>query len=209
MLIQQKNVKSKIFVFEGIDNVGKTTIINSVKKILEEKYNLVCEIIPFPGSGLNTLGGLVYDVHHNTQKYFSYELNPTSLQLLHVASHIDNIVTKILPAIAENKIILLDRFWWSTLAYGLGNKIPEELLKDIIKPELYYWNDIEINKYFVIERKNKNSDYPIEVTQKICETYKELMNKTSNAYEIVNDQTVEETTELILNYIINNKGELL
>ncbi|WP_279006272.1 dTMP kinase [Thomasclavelia cocleata] len=209
MLMQPKNNKSTIFIFEGIDHVGKTTIINLVKKCLEEKYGLSCAVISFPGKEKNTLGSLVYDIHHNREKYFNYDINNISIQLLHVASHIDNIITKVLPSIEDGKIILLDRFWWSTLAYGLGNNIPRNLLEEIIKPELYYWNNIKIDGYFLIERKNCNLDYPPEVTNTIYNTYKELVENTYNAYKIVNNGALENTTQLILSYIINGNEELL
>jgi thymidylate kinase len=42
---------------------------------------------------------------------------PPSLQLLHVAAHVDAIASWIAPAL-EGGCVILDRYWWSTYAYS-------------------------------------------------------------------------------------------
>lgn len=113
MSIMEEN-NAGIYVFEGIDHVGKTTIVQKLKEQITESTDFRCVSIAFPGNEERTLGSLVYNIHHHQGKYFSNELNEASLQLLHVASHID-LIERQIRALSEedNCIVLLDRFWWS------------------------------------------------------------------------------------------------
>lgn len=70
----EEKMKNGIYVFEGIDHVGKTTIVQRIKEIID-KTGKECIILSFPGKADGTLGALVYDIHHNQKKYFSKDIN--------------------------------------------------------------------------------------------------------------------------------------
>src|SRR5690554_2300912 len=91
---RRKTLRGNLFVFEGVDQVGKSTIIKEVEMQLND-LGLSCSSYSFPGKTEGTLGALVYDLHHNEDKYLSGPLDPSSLQMLHVAAHIDTINNKI------------------------------------------------------------------------------------------------------------------
>ncbi len=59
-----KNMFGKLFIFEGIDHVGKTSIISKLIGKLEE-YGAPCSFYSFPGKNPKSLGALVYDIHHH------------------------------------------------------------------------------------------------------------------------------------------------
>lgn len=101
----------------------------------------------FPGNEPRTLGSLVYDIHHNQNKYFELPLNDASLQLLHIASHIDLLQGKLRKLSLEKCIVLLERYWWSTYVFGLAGELDENIVYAIIEPELIYWKDINVKKY--------------------------------------------------------------
>ena len=100
---------SGVYVFEGIDNVGKTTIIHALKQQIQETTDYRCVDIAFPGNEPRTLGNLVYNIHHHQEQYFNVPINETSLQLLHIASHIDLIQRQLMPLSNSRYIVLLDR----------------------------------------------------------------------------------------------------
>lgn len=193
---------SGIYVFEGIDHVGKTTIVREIKEQITKLNGIRCESIAFPGNEARTLGNLVYDIHHHRDKYFSDRLNETSLQLLHVASHIDLIERKIHKLSLENCIILLDRFWWSTYVYGLAGSLDKKTIETVIAPEKLYWGHINIKKIFLIERKDREHDYADEKEKNIIEQYHILAKNDSKSIIIQNNDTLEYTVRKIRAQIV-------
>lgn len=198
----QNDKYSGIYVFEGIDNVGKTTIINRLKEKIREGTDYECVMITFPGNEPRTLGNLVYDIHHNEDKYLNETLNEASLQMLHVASHIDLIHRKLRKLCNNRCIVLLDRYWWSTYAYGLANGLNADIVQAIIEPELIFWEKIRVNKIFLIERQNRERDYKEAKENKIVSAYHELVSKEPKSIIIDNNSDVESTVTKIYNCIV-------
>ena len=83
-----EDMYSGIYVFEGIDTVGKTTIVQKLKEKICEIMECECIIVAFPGNATRTLGSLVYDIHHNQEKYFKESLNETIVHSHSIVSHI-------------------------------------------------------------------------------------------------------------------------
>lgn len=197
--------KGALIVFEGIDNVGKSTIVNSVS----EGLKMFCpnvEVYQFPGKYKGTIGRLVYDIHHNLAKYNINSIDPLSLQLLHISAHIDILNSKIIPAIQNGHIVLLDRYWWSTIAYGVGDGIPPDKLYKIIDVEKMITDNI-YNKIFIyITRTNRVKDYLPDKEKAILNTYNELFNKEKSGlkYIIENDQEISITVNNVLTIIKEN-----
>ncbi|WP_371377433.1 dTMP kinase [Sporomusa aerivorans] len=193
-----KNSYAGIYVFEGIDNVGKTTIIQALQEKICKEIGYDCTTIAFPGNEARTLGALVYDVHHHENKYFDFPINNASLQLLHVAAHIDLIQRKLIEEYSSSKIILMDRFWWSTYAYGLAGRLERDVVHAILAPELVYWEKININKIFLLERKDRKIDYETNKDILIRKNYSDLAKRESKCQIINNDGRLEETTNRVL-----------
>lgn len=198
-------LRSGIYIFEGIDNVGKTTIVNELKEKLNKEMDCECEIVAFPGNEERTLGALIYDIHHHNKKYFDYTINNESLQLLHVASHIDLIQRKLLNEYSSKKIILMDRFWWSTYAYGLTGSLESAIINAILGSEMKYWEKINIKRIFLLERKDREKDYRSDKDKLILQNYRELAGKEPKCQVINNDGSLDEVVTLIFKQIV---GEL-
>jgi len=173
-------MKGKLIVFEGPDRVGKTSLSQIVSEKLNNEQKL-SRYFSFPGKEAGTLGEVVYNMHHNPTKFFLNEINSTSLQLLHIASHIDLIISSIYPLYDNGYIIILDRFWWSTYVYGKLTGIGERILKKMIEIENYYWNGISPDLVFLIEREDRN-----EQSNKIKDLYSSLAYKEKNKYKVIN-----------------------
>ena len=197
-----EDMYSGIYVFEGIDNVGKTTIVQKLKEKICETMECECTIVAFPGNDPRTLGSLVYDIHHNQKKYFEESLNETSLQLLHIASHIDLLQRKLRKLSSEKCIVLLDRYWWSTYVYGLAGGMDENIIQAIIAPELLFWKDINVKNIFLLERDNREHDYDEVKDRKIVEVYRELSARESKSILIDNNGSIDEAVTKIYNVII-------
>lgn len=190
-----------IYVFEGIDNVGKTSIVQMVKTRISETTEYDCINIAFPGNEPRTLGSLVYDIHHHNNKYFDMTINDASLQLMHIAAHIDLIQRKLMEECNLSKIILMDRFWWSTYAYGLAGKLEKNVVSSIIAPELIYWEKINIKRIFLLERENRERDFNEVKDAEIIRNYRELAEREKKCTIVRNNDGLEEVVNKIFDNI--------
>lgn len=184
-------MEGQLFVFEGPDNVGKSSAILELSRRLTEEgiTHITCA---FPGNTEGTLGKVIYEIHHNPERFGINALNPTSQQLLHIAAHIETIDGVIIPAIKEGKIVLLDRYWWSTWVYGLESNISREFLSDMIKLEKKYWGRVKPNILFLLRRKEtiKNNISSLMLAEK----YDDLALKEEHTYNVIcldNDSSIK------------------
>lgn len=201
-------MKGDLFVFEGANGVGKTSIINLLYNEFIKKKILVKKI-GFPGYEKGTLGHLIYNIHNRPYFYNVNSIDPTSLQLLHVAAHIDSINRTIIPALKSGTIILLDRYWWSTFIYGKISGIEDFVLDQMIEIEKKYWNGVLPSKLFLINRNNKplKDGINIQTWNIIKGEYKILSNIEKSHYsitEIENKTSLEEATGLVLKEIMKS-----
>lgn len=143
--------RSQLFVFEGPDGVGKTTLARQFAARLCTQ-GIPSTYLSFPGAETGTLGKHVYDLHHNSGAVGVRDIHPASLQLLHVAAHIDTIETAIRPLLAQGQTIVLDRYWWSTWVYGTAAGLSESSLQAMLAIEASHWADVVPTKLFLIRR---------------------------------------------------------
>lgn len=102
--------RGSLIVFEGPDGVGKSAIATAVRDVLQQEGHQQVSVLAFPGNEAGTLGNHVYLVHHDPGRFGIRVLSPTSLQLLHVAAHVDAIEREIRPRIDQGALVFLDRF---------------------------------------------------------------------------------------------------
>jgi dTMP kinase len=201
--------KGSLFVFEGPDGVGKSTIVQDTLLILRS-LNINCESLAFPGRRTGTLGHHIYNLHHDPERFDILSLNPKSLQLLHVAAHIDTIEQQIRPLLTEGVHILLDRYWWSTWVYGKVSGITSSFLNEMIEVEKRVWKNFEPDIIFLIDRHNSFRVHENnQVWQKLRLTYYELKKKESNLNNIqllTNDKTLHLIVESASNAISTHLG---
>lgn len=138
----------RLIVFEGPDESGKTT----VSKLLAEeiyRHGKKCLWLAFPGSEPGTLGAEIYALHHDSR---FENVPPLSMQLLHVAAHIEALSRRILPALNEGTWVVLDRFWWSTWVYGLAAEADRQSLSTAIEIERKCWGAHQPTAAFLLNR---------------------------------------------------------
>lgn len=111
-----------LIIFEGIDGSGKSTQAKMLYDYLSKTKDVVL---------LRDPGGV--DVSEKIRDILlSLDMQPWTEVLLFLASRNELLHTKILPAIEEGKIVILDRFIDSTIAYqGYGKMLGQEGVNDI------------------------------------------------------------------------------
>ena len=174
----------KLIVFEGPDGAGKTTLASLLVKTLQAD-GVDCEYHSFPGRSQGTLGQLVYDVHHEPERFGVESISPASVQVLHIAAHLEAIERRILPALASGRWIVLDRFWWSTWVYGLIYGVQRNSLEAMINLELIHWQGVVPTIAFLIMAETPMRD---SITSSewndLCRIYHELIEKERNRHDI-------------------------
>ena len=193
-----------LLVFEGPDGAGKSTLANSFHSYLNS-VGVKCILLAFPGNKAGTLGAHVYDFHHNKEKYGVSHVNAASLQLLHIAAHIDALEKQIIPSLDKGEVILLDRFWWSTWVYGTKSKVNEQALDLMIDVERQYWKQYLPDAVFLIDRaKSLRDSVSLKQWNKLRAGYYELQSREKGKYpiEIINNDLSPNDTlqEIIKSY---------
>ncbi len=140
-----------IFAFEGPDGVGKTTLVSALQRLLSDASEQILGL-SFPGSEGGTLGAHIYDLHHRPALHNIRALTPDSLQVLHIAAHIDAIQSLIRPHVEKGGIVLLDRYWWSTWVYGHLAGVHDAPLQQMIELERTYWAELAPATIFLLHR---------------------------------------------------------
>lgn len=130
-----------LVVVEGPDGVGKSTLCSELAATLRAK-GVSVHSSSFPGRDAGTLGELVYEIHHQSTAQGIVEITPLALQTLHVAAHIDAIERRFVPILNAGAVLILDRYWWSTLVYGGAAGVSLEALRALIATEKIAWGDI-------------------------------------------------------------------
>ena len=117
--------KKPLIVFEGIEGTGKTTLINHVSDYFK-KENISFVKIREPGGNRNS--ELIRKLILNKNNKF----NSFTDLMLYFAARSENI-EKIIKKNYSKKIILIDRFTDSTLAYQhYGMKLDKSLINRIL-----------------------------------------------------------------------------
>lgn len=100
--------------FEGIDGSGKSTQINLLNSYLSKK-GIECHVFREPG-GTEVSENIRSLLLHDTE-----EMDPVTELLLFSSARSQLIAEKVIPLLNDNKTVILDRFYDSTVAYqGYG-----------------------------------------------------------------------------------------
>lgn len=205
----KKFYNGKLIVFEGIDGVGKSEFSKQLQIKLQNLGERAV-LYSFPGKEPHTLGALVYKLHHNLHKFKIKSIDQSSLQLLHIASHIDIIKRKIIPSLRRGEFVILDRYWWSTLSYGKCFGVDQKELTAMINVESIVWNGIVPDILFYIQREKHFNDRTSMNTCKILTAeYESIIKIEKRKYtiEIIdNNKTIGYAFNRIMKYMHKHIG---
>lgn len=195
---------SGIFItLEGPDGSGKSTITKLIVKYLEEKN---IDFITTREPGGTEIGE---DIRKIILDKKNSEMCSETEALLYAASRAQHVHEKILPSLKEGKIVLCERYLFSSLAYqgiarGLGieevKKINDFAIKDVY-PDLILFFDVDPTE--VLKRKTKKSGGDrleregIDFHRQVYEGYLKLIKmypknvETIDAKKSVNDTFIQ------------------
>jgi dTMP kinase len=193
----------KLIVFEGANEVGKSTLAALLYTALRSR-NIACDLVAFPGNVAGTLGRHVYELHHGASRFGVARIDATSLQLMHIAAHVDAIEHIIKPAIECDRVVILDRFWWSTQVYGTAGLANQHSVELMIEIERHHWGSIAPDVMFLVNRTMPVTPlYNMDDWRKIAQLYKDLAFCESSTYRVKlveNDGPIDLASRLVLEH---------
>lgn len=187
--------RGRLIVLEGCDNVGKSTLADALSAQLNSAGRSA-EVLSFPGQEPGSLGRWVYDFHHAPE---AKSVNSTSLQLLHIAAHIDCIESRIKPLLAAGTDVILDRYWWSTMVYGIVGGVSRQQLNQMIAVEKEEWGTDLPTCVFLIHRIEAESTAEGAPLAEEYRTLAAAERKGHPVIEIQNERSVDNTVNEIVN----------
>ena len=190
-----------VIVFEGIEGSGKSYHLDNVSRYLKKK-GLDYIKIREPGGNLNSekIRKLILNNKSNFNK-------DTDL-LLYLASRSENM--KLLKKNFKKKIILIDRFVDSTIAYqhygfGINLKLIESINKYLLKKFKVTFTFLNIvSKNNLIKRINKRKilnrydKFSYSFYEKVQKGYLKLSKRNKRKYSIINSNLDKEKNKLLI-----------
>jgi hypothetical protein len=146
-----------LIVIEGPENTGKTTLAQALHTALL-KSGIIADYMSFPGRNTASIGAVVYDLEHKPDRFGLKALLPTTRQVLHLAAHIDAIESRIKPALAVGRWVVLDRYWWSMWAHGHAQGVSNTLLSQLVQIECDAWQTVKPTIIFYTTRATPFND---------------------------------------------------
>ena len=203
--------KYPVIAFEGIEASGKST---SLKKIIKYLKTNKIKYVSFREPGGTNLSEKLRSLMLNKKSALS---NKTDLFLL-MASRSENI-DKILKENYKKKVILIDRFIDSTLAYQhYGMKLDKDLILKMnnfllgnLRPNFTFLSIVNkknmLNRLKLRKNKNKYDNFDYNFYNKVQKGFLKIANKNKSKYLILD--TNKDNLKIIENKLINKIEKII
>lgn len=110
-------------VFEGSDGSGTSTQAKLLAERLEQKG---LSVFPTAEPSNHFLGKTLREVLQKKKT-----LSPKAFQLLFFADRQEHLQNEILPALQNGKIVICERYCWSSIAYGSSEGVSQDFLESL------------------------------------------------------------------------------
>lgn len=202
-----------LLTFEGLDGCGKTTAMNGAAGILGQKYNNRIIALRDPGTteSAEKIRSVLLDSKDIKNKWTEY--------YLYVAARAE-LITEIKAHLEQGKIIFLDRFYDSTIAFqGFRKGIPREIIfednkriSEGIEPDLtllYRINpEIAMQRNLSTGKMNRIDRESLEQHKKVYEGYEWVAKKFKDRVCTIDasktkEEVLKDTVSIIDEFLAN------
>jgi dTMP kinase len=196
--------------FEGIDGCGKST---QLRLLASELRLRGVPVVATREPGGTTLGQKLRTALLDVQE----QVDPLAELLVFAADRAQHVRKHLLPALAENQVVLSDRYADATVAYqgggrGFEPKLIEEIVElatDGLKPDLTLLFDLSVAESAVRTRKrvqNKRTDRldkeDAEFHTRVRNAYLEIANAAPERFRIIDARgSVNQTHQVVLEIV--------
>jgi len=169
------NKKGTFICIEGLDGSGKTTQAKLLAKKLQKSHNAVYTAEPSHGK----IGTFI----RNSYLYGEKRLSSVIEALLFAAERIEHVETEVLPALHQGKLVISDRYIYSSLAYqgaaGLSLEWIEKINEHALRPDLAVFIDVDPKTAIHRLKPNKSLMENMETQRKVRKIYLKFVEKGS------------------------------
>jgi dTMP kinase len=187
------NKKGTFIVIEGLDGSGKTTQARILAVRLRRSHNALYTQEPSHGK----IGTFIRERILYGEKRFPITVEA----LLFAADRIEHLQNEVLPALAEGRLVVSDRYIYSSLAYqgsaGLSLEWIETLNQHALKPDLALFIDVYPEAVQARLKNRKSVMENLETQQKVREIYLKFV-ENGNLKRIDGDKPTSMVAEEIL-----------
>ena len=202
--------KGFLVSLEGPEGAGKTSVLEALIPILEDRG---VEVLTTREPGGVLIGEKIREVILDPSHT---EMDPKTELLLYIASRRQHLVEKVLPALAAGKLVIMDRFIDSSVAYqGFGRGLDidaidwlNEFATDGLRPDLTLYFDIEVEEGLARIAANSNREVNrldmegLDLHRKVRQGYLSLLEREGNRIEKIDaslplDQVIANTQQLL------------
>ncbi|EGP66467.1 dTMP kinase [Streptococcus sp. oral taxon 056 str. F0418] len=210
--------KGLLVSLEGPDGAGKSSVLEALVPILEENGHQVVTTREPGGVPISEAIREVILDQKNTEMDGKTEL------LLYIASRRQHLIEKVLPALESGKLVIMDRFIDSSVAYqgfgrGLGVSDIEWLNRfatDGLKPDVTLYFDLDVEEGLARIARNKNREVNrldlegLDMHRRVRQGYLYAFeNEPDRIVKIDASQTLESVVQdslAVLNKRLNDKS---
>jgi len=205
--MRKNSYPGKFIVIEGLDGSGQSTQANLLNDFLTKKGLKV--ILTKEPTKDSEAGRKIREVLDKKEK-----MEPSQLQELFAQDRKEHLENLILPALEEGKIVISDRYFFSSFAYGTASGLDLEWLikinNNFLLPDITFL--LKVSPEVCLERiAKRNQERTIfeekEKLARVWDVYKILPTRFENIFLIDGEKSIEEVLEEIKK-IINQKLNL-
>lgn len=193
-------MKRGIFIiFEGIDGAGLTTQATLLERwLIKQGFSVI--LTKEPTDGL--IGGLIKAALRN-----EWKTTMQTLQLLFAADRAHHLHHEIIPALKRGNIVISDRYYLSTIAYGMTELDINWLISlnsQFLSPDLVFILDVSPE---VSLKRISESRFGVELferkreLEKVRENFKKLCREFNNCFMVDGERDINEIHSQIVKIV--------
>jgi dTMP kinase len=165
--------KGILLVIEGLDGSGKTTQAKILAERLSETYNVYLTAEPSRGK----IGTFIRECC----LYEKQRLPTEAEALLFAADRIEHMQTELKPALNEGRLVVCDRYVYSSLAYQGSAGLSLDWIKTInaraLQPDFSLFLDVSPERVLERLQRKKSVMETLETQQKVRDVYLKYVEK--------------------------------
>ena len=188
-----------IFIcIEGLDGCGKTTQAKLLVKKLQKSHKAVYTAEPSRGK----IGVFI----RKRWLYGEKRLSSVAEALLFAADRVEHVENEILPAVGKGKLVVSDRYVYSSLAYqgagGLSLDWIEKINEHALRPDLAFFIDVDPKVVMQRLKSKKSLMEDLETQQKVREIYLKFV-ASGELTRIDGDKPEEEVADALFAAVLD------